>query len=209
MRKVLLMLLMLILSSGIVFAEDWTRIEKSDGSNNGVAIADWNGQSSYAVGWSKWSTTKPTNAGQYAVAYVYVAPSGWTGESCSRSQQTVVNYVDTADAKVVKNNRNYNTYNDDDTYSYCPSSTPSGSGAYGNYGCNTSLCKANGATTGWCTNGSVYWCSQNSMRCDAEGAADKGYTTRCRKINCPTTQYKTECTSNQTWSNKGCGVYAT
>ena len=50
MRKVLLMLLMLILSSGIIFAEDWKRIEKSDGSNNGVAIADWNGQSSYEVG---------------------------------------------------------------------------------------------------------------------------------------------------------------
>ena len=105
--------------------------------------------------------------------------------------------------------RNYNTYKDDYTYSYCPNYTPSGSGAYGNYGCNTSLCKNNGGTTGWCTNGSVYWCSQNSMLCSDPRAAKRGYTTYCRKINCPETQYASGCTGNETWGNQGCGVYAT
>ena len=210
MKKILLLVALFLISLGGVYAADWTRIEYSNGTNNGITVSDWDGLDKYATGWSLWSTTKPTNVGQYAIAKVYLKPN-FGNEACSTSEKSEVKESYSNSVLVVKKNRSYKTYNDDENVSYCPNETPTGRGKNGNYGCNTKLCDNNGDATGYCTSPSNYWCTCTgcSSKCGTTEAKAAGHTANCYFINCPETVEKRECNSDEVSEDTDCGVHAT
>lgn len=208
MKKILLLMLFAVLSFSTVYASDWTRIEYSNGTNNGIGISDWDGLDKYATGWSTWSTTKPTNVGQYAVAKVYIKPN-FGDEACSTSTKSEVKEAYSDSVLVIKKTRQYDTYKDKYSRSVCPSTAPSGDGTFSCYGCNGGCkgCDDNGIATGYCNNGA--WDCSNGFTCGSDEAIQNKFYTECHRINCAEWDSEEYCTGNETNSNEDCGTYAT